>query len=110
MNQRRQFFIAFFGFCFALIGIQSATPAAGGSGNNQEIRIEGTLVAINLPMSKVSIRTAQGAIVVVSIQAATKVERNGVRARLAAFKAGDRAQARIARASGLTTKFEAVGP
>ncbi len=52
-------------------------------------------------------RIQGGRLVTVSVPASIKIERNGVRATLAAFKAGDRVQARFL--NNATTKFEGVG-
>ncbi len=92
--------------------VPSTTYAGGGKGSGgsnapRETRLEGTLVSTNLLASQAVVRIQGGRLVTVSVPASIKIERNGVRATLAAFKAGDRVQARFL--NNATTKFEGVG-
>ncbi|HJZ93662.1 MAG TPA: hypothetical protein VKE40_22495 [Gemmataceae bacterium] len=81
-----------------------------GSGDQgaQLTRVEGTITAIDLAASKVTIRTQSGGLVDVVAGPNTKIERNDVEVILAAFQVGDRAQARFD-AQGATVKLEAEG-
>jgi hypothetical protein len=113
LMSRRNVLVALSLFALACMsaGASSVEAAKGsGSGGVAETRIEGTLVAVDTVGSKVQIRRQNGTVAVVNVQAATKIERNGVRVPLSGLKVNDRAQARIATATGLTTKLESVGP
>lgn len=95
------------------VALSFAPPAiadkGSGSGSKTELRVEGTVSAVNAAAGTVSIRTQSGAVVTVSSTAATKIERNGVTVKLSAFKVGDRGQARYS-AGGVAVKVEATGP
>ncbi|MFO0923061.1 MAG: hypothetical protein U0905_11310 [Pirellulales bacterium] len=78
--------------------------AAGGS----DPRLEGVLVSMAAPA--VGIRTQAGVVRVIVIPTTAKIERNGVRTNLSAFKLGDRVQARFTSNGAVVTKFEGVGP
>lgn len=86
-----------------------ASGKGSGGAQQGELRVEGSITAVNAAAGTVTIRTQSGASVTVTTNAATKIERNGVHATLAAFKIGDRGQARYA-AGGLASKVEATGP
>jgi hypothetical protein len=89
---------------------ETATAERGpGGGTPGTVKVEGTLVGVNLLTGQVGIRVANGATVVVVVTNATKLERNGRPVPLAAFMVGDRAQA-IATTAGVALKLEAVGP
>lgn len=75
----------------------------GSGGGQQEQRVEGLVTAVNAAGGTVTIGAT-----VVKVGPGTKIERNGVRVPLSAFKVGDRGQARIT--NGVATKVEAVGP
>jgi hypothetical protein len=75
-----------------------------------ETRVEGTLTAVNLGASSVNIRRLNGTVVTVVVSATTKIERNDVEVALNALRVGDRAQARILIATGVTRKLESTGP
>lgn len=96
-----------------LVAVGAAWVLAPGSAvaakGQDATKIEGTLVAVDAAASNVTIRTQAGASRVVAVTAATKIERNGVRAPLSALKIGDRAQAKFD-AAGATTKVESTGP
>lgn len=97
----------------ALTAVASLAPFAyadrgPGNGGANETRVEGTITAVNVTAGSVVITTQGGTAITVPTIAATKIERNGVRVTLAAFKVGDRGQARIT--NGVATKLEAVGP
>ncbi len=89
---------------------QMTSPAFAdrGGGGAREPRLEGTLVAVNAPM--VSVRSRNGTVRIIAIPPTAKIERNDVRATLAAFKIGDRVQARFTLNGATVTKFEGVGP
>ncbi|MEQ1828736.1 MAG: hypothetical protein ABL921_22425 [Pirellula sp.] len=86
----------------------AASGPGSGGGGVREPRLEGTLVAVNAPM--VSVRTRNGTVRIIAIPPTAKIERNDVRATLAAFKIGDRVQARFTLNGATVTKFEGVGP
>jgi hypothetical protein len=88
-----------------LVGSPSPAIADGGDGS---VRIEGVVTGINLATGQVAIQNRAGTFVVIVVPA-TKVERNGMRVPLAAFRLGDRGQARTM-ANGVGVKIEAVGP
>jgi hypothetical protein len=71
--------------------------------------VEGTIVAIDLSLGKVTIRTQAGEIVPAMTNGSTKVERNGFHVSLSSFRIGDRGQARFVPGTLLATKIEAVG-
>lgn len=71
-------------------------------------RVEGTVAAVG--SGHVTIRTRGGTAVQVTVSSSTKIERNGRRVALSAFKVGDRGQARLVAGSQLATKVEAAGP
>jgi len=78
-----------------------------GSGHGGQLtRVEGTITAIDVAASKVTIRTQSGTLVDVIAGPNTKIERNDVEVTLAAFQVGDRGQARFD-ATGATVKLEA---
>ncbi|MBI5473171.1 MAG: hypothetical protein HY961_12580 [Ignavibacteriae bacterium] len=84
-------------------GVSSAL-AAGSGGSQREVRIEGTITAIDATYGTVTIRGT-----VVQTGRSTKIERNGYHATLAQFRVGDRGQARWAAGQTIATKVEAVG-
>jgi hypothetical protein len=87
----------------------SAAVASGpGNGGATETRVEGVVTSVNAAAGTLVITTQGGTAVTVTTTGSTKIERNGARATLAAFKAGDRGQARVT--GGVATKVEAVGP
>lgn len=100
-------------FVALVVALSFALPAladkgSGGGGVPGELRLEGTVSAVDTTAGTVTI-TSGGVAVKLTTSATTKVERNGVKATLAAFKLGDRGQARYV-AGGAAHKVEAVGP
>ena len=77
-----------------------------GDGRRARTEVEGTITAIDLAASQVTIRTAVGQDVVVIVSAATTLERDDLHVPLSAFQVGDPAEARFD-AQGLTLKLEA---
>ncbi len=73
-------------------------------------RVQGTLTAVSLDGKTASITRLNGTTVTISVNAATKIERNGRRVPLSALKVGDRAQARFNPTTMIATKLESVGP
>ncbi len=110
LKNRRQFIGLVVAMVVAVMGmLQSSSEALAKGGGNQP-RIEGVLVSMNVASRTANVRLQNNTVRSVSIPAAAKVERNGVRVTLAAFKVNDRVQARYA-ADGVTVvKFEGVGP
>jgi len=72
-------------------------------------RVEGTIVAVDLALGKVTIRTQAGEFVPVMTNSSTKIERNGFHATLSSFQIGDRGQARFNPGTLLAYKVEATG-
>jgi hypothetical protein len=96
----------------SLVGFASMPAAADsgpGNGGNRArlVNIEGILVGVNAQTRVVVIRRFNGAIVTLRLSPFTKIERNDRHVGLWAFRAGDRAQARIL--NGAVVKFEAIG-
>jgi len=72
-------------------------------------RVEGTIVAVDLALGKVTIRTQAGEFVPAMTNSSTKIERNGFHVRLSSFQIGDRGQARFNPGTLLAYKVEATG-
>ena len=84
-------------------------PAEAASGR-RDVRVEGLVASVDVVAGTVTIQTRTVG-VLVRTNGATKIERNGVRRPLSAFKVGDRGQARFSDASAVfASKVEAVGP
>ena len=90
------------------IEAMTADNEGGTSGSDGRQRVEGLITAIDLANNKVTIRTWSGQSVEVAVAPTTKIERNDLHVTLAAFKVGDRGEARFD-ASGFTLKIEAEG-
>ena len=73
-----------------------------------ETRVEGSLTAVDAAAGTVTLRPQTEAAVTVRAGARTKVERNNRETTLAAFKVGDKVEARVG-ADGVATKLEATG-
>ena len=108
MSMIRALVVAVGGFVAGSPGEVLARPGPG-SGRGQAVRVEGVVAGVNLMTGQVAITTRAGVTLTVVVVPDTKVERNGRRATLAAFKIGDRVQAE-ALASGVAVKVEAIGP
>lgn len=93
----------------AIVGCMLVVSSSFALASGKELRVEGIVTELSVANGTVRLQT-RGGMVVVSTSAATKIERNGRRATLAAFLIGDRAQARFATIPGPATKLEAVGP
>jgi len=72
-------------------------------------RVEGTIVAVDLALGKVTIRTQAGEFVPAMTNSSTKIERNGFHATLSSFQIGDRGQARFNPGTLLAYKVETTG-
>jgi uncharacterized lipoprotein YehR (DUF1307 family) len=90
----------------------SVTPSKGGlddlngdRGGNKANRVKGRINGIDVVAGTVTIGTR-----IVRTNSSTKIERNGIRVPLAAFRVGDRGQARLVTNSMLATKVEATTP
>jgi hypothetical protein len=94
---------------FAVVPAVAGGPGSGKGGVPGELRVEGTVTAVNVAANSVTIATRAGVAVTVTASAATKIERNGVRVLLSAIKVGDRGQARYV-AGGAAHKIESTGP
>lgn len=101
--------LAFAAFGFAFVGaVTLVQPAVADGGGAKAPRLEGLLVSVSSP--SVTIRLQNGTTRTITLTAATKIERNGRTVSLAAFKAGDRVQARFNANGSAVIKFEGVGP
>ena len=100
--------LAFATLGFALIGSTTLIqPALADGGGAKAPRLEGLLASVSSP--SVTIRLQNVAMRTLTIVATTKIERNGRTASLAAFKSGDRVQARFTASGSSVVKFEGVG-
>lgn len=106
----RRFLISTFAIAaLAVVGACGSHHADAASGK-KEVRVEGRVASVDVAAGTVTIQTRTIA-VLVRINGATKIERNGVRRPLSAFKVGDRGQARFSdAAAAFASKVEAVGP
>ena len=84
-------------------GAAKTGPGSSG-GNNNEIRVEGTVTAVDVAAGTVTIGST-----LVRTNALTKIERNDVRVPLSSIRPGDRGQARIPIGSTIASKVESVG-
>lgn len=100
---RRFFLLALVGCLMTALAGADLHAASGKDPN----KIEGVLV--RKTAASVVVRLQNRSLVTVVVNATTKIERNDVRATLAAFRIGDRVQA-ILGANGIATKVEATGP
>jgi hypothetical protein len=75
-----------------------------------DVRVQGTITAVDVDAGTVTITTQNGTAVTVTVDANTKIERNGQETTLDALQIGDRGQARYDPATGIASKVEATGP
>jgi hypothetical protein len=81
----------------------------GGDDNGQtDGKVEGMITAVGA--DSVTIKTASGKLVTVTVTSQTKLERNDKHVTLAAFQVGDSAEAKFDPATLEASKVEAVGP
>ena len=110
LKNRRQFIIIAISAVLAVASfVQMSTVVVAKDGGNQP-RLEGVLVSMNSVARTAVVRLQNNTLRSISIPIAAKVERNGVRVSLAAFKANDRVQARYSATGATVVKFEGVGP
>ena len=101
--------VAALGLITASHRVALADKGPGGGQNQQVFKVEGVITAIDPTAMQVSIRTAGGSVLAVTVTAQTKIERNGREVRFSALQVGDRAQALYV-AGPIAVKLEAVGP
>lgn len=90
--------------------VSSVMPNVASAKVAKSLKVEGRLVSVNTATGTVTVKSGTQVVAVIA-NAQTKIERNGRRVTLAAFKAGDRVQAILAATGGsIATKIEAVGP
>jgi hypothetical protein len=91
----------------ALLALQSSSAIA-----KDGVRgVEGALVSVNAAAGTLNIRVRRSQTVEIATNPTTKIERNDRRATLAAFKLGDRVEAKFLTTAGsVAFKVEAVGP
>ena len=109
-NSRRNFLTSVFGALLAIAGLVSFAANQVEAKDPPQTRVEGTLAAKNVTARRMSVRLQNGTIRVLTIPAAAKIERNGVKVGLNAFKINDRVQARLLVDGVTVIKFEGVGP
>ena len=97
-------------------GVSSSVASKGGVDDTKVERrgvkgdrVEGTIVAVDLTLGKVTIRTQAGEFIPAMTNSSTKIERNGFHATLSSFQIGDRGQARFNPGTLLAYKVEATG-
>ncbi len=109
-SSRRQFVITAIIAIASMVGIACRTAEAAKGPAPKEVRVEGRLVSGDVTARTVVVRVSNGSLVTLTIPATAKVERNGRKATLVAFKVNDRVEARFAPGSTVVVKFEGVGP
>lgn len=91
--------------------VQADKGKGKGKGGNSsapaQAKVEGTITAVG--SASVTIRTRSGVSRTLTVNAATKVERNDRHVELSAFKVGDRGEALFNSTTLLASKVEAVG-
>ena len=107
MSSRRSFLTLALAAIMTLVGFTAFDVQKAQAKSPQ---VSGTLVALNVAARKATIQTQKNGNVVVSIPAAAKIERNNAHVTLAAFKIGDKVQAKYNAAGSVIIKFEGVGP
>ncbi len=109
MSSRRKFLAGCIGALLALAGLMSFASQVEAK-DPPQTRVEGKLVTRNLTTRVVTIQKQGGSLVNLTIPTTAKIERNGIKVGLNAFKANDAVQARLL-VNGVTViKFEGVGP
>lgn len=109
-NSRRKFLAGVLGALLAIAGLASFAAEQLQAKDPPQTRVEGTLAGKNVAARRMSVRLQNGNLRVLSIPANAKIERNGVKVGLNAFKIDDRVQARLL-VNGVTViKFEGTGP
>ncbi len=103
---RRNFLVALCALFAMIVGFSAVAPEAQAKG--KPIQLQGILVGVNANTSTVVVRRA-GVDTSVVLPAGIKIERNGVRVGLAAFKNGDRVQVRYANDGVTIIRFEGTG-
>jgi hypothetical protein len=90
-------------------GASGPKRGRGNDGTNQprSLKVEGVITALG--PSSVTISSGRQ-VVTVGVSSATKLERNGARVPLSAFRVGDKAQAIYDPKTNLASKVEAVSP
>lgn len=90
------------------VALAGPGPGGGGGGGQQQLKAQGIIVGVNPVTGQVAIALRNGQTIFVVAGPTTKIERNGVRVSLYAFKLGDRGQALFA-PNGAASKIEAIG-
>lgn len=109
-RQRRQFLTGCFGALLAIAGLASFAANQVQAKDPPQTRVEGTLGGKNVAQRRMSVRLSNGTFRVLTIPTTAKVERNGVKVGLNAFKIDDRVQARLLVDGVTVIKFEGTGP
>ena len=90
------------------VDVSGGGGGGGGAVTPTSGQFEGTVAAVDAAGGTVTLRLQNGQLVVIRTGPGTKVERNDESVSLAAFRVGDRGEARVG-ADGVATKVEAVG-
>lgn len=108
--QVRRLFVGFVVAGVLALGLVGPAAKDAYAKGNKNLRVEGVAVSIDVNAGTVLVTTSQNGLVGVATGAQTKIERNGVKVTLAAFRIGDRVQARFQTGNAVAVKIEAVGP
>ena len=108
-NSRRKFLIGFFGAMLAFATLAGFATTRVEAKDPPQTRVEGKLAGVNVAARIVTVRLQNGTTRALTIPTTAKVERNGVRASLSAFKVNDSVQARLLVDGVTVIKFEGVG-
>lgn len=109
-NGRRKFLTSVLGAMFAIASLASFAANQVQAKDPPQTRVEGTLNGKNVAQRKMAVRLQNGTIRLLVIPTTAKVERNGVKVGLNAFKIDDRVQARLLVDGVTVIKFEGTGP
>lgn len=92
---------------FAGLAASSLVAKDGGKGGAKPREVEGLLNAIAADGTSITIQKRNLSLVVVPVDATTKIERNEKRAALTDLVVGDFVEAKISATTGVATKVEA---
>jgi hypothetical protein len=92
---------------FAGLAAVSAVAKDGGKGDGKPREVEGVLNAVAADGTSITIQKRNLSLVVVPVDATTKIERNEKRATLSDLVVGDFVEAKISATTGVATRIEA---
>lgn len=108
IQNRRKFTMLLVALVAAVFSLGTVSKSYA-SGGGAQPRLEGVLVKPIGADRVASVRRTNGQIVTIYVPTTAKVERNGVKVQLNAFKKGDRVQARFTSDGATVIKFEGTG-